>query len=164
MSIKKKITSSKEDFYDQLFVLFYFILVFFFNDQLFKNSTLNHAPSFYLACFPSKYVSYSACMISHSRHTDSLQSHDCSPPGSSVHGIFQARVLEWVVMPSSWGSSRPTNWTSFTLAGRFFTTLLETGFWKLPVLAVIQSPKLLHLLSSPCLCQRDKGDMKRKHF
>ena len=26
---------------------------------------------------------------------------DCSPPGSSVHGIFQARILEWVVIPSS---------------------------------------------------------------
>ena len=25
---------------------------------------------------------------------------DCSPPGSSVHGIFQARVLEWVALPS----------------------------------------------------------------
>ena len=32
---------------------------------------------------------------------------DCSPPGSSVHGILQARILEWVAMPSSRGSSRP---------------------------------------------------------
>ena len=32
---------------------------------------------------------------------------DCSPPGSSVHGILQARMLEWVAMPSSRGSSRP---------------------------------------------------------
>ena len=30
---------------------------------------------------------------------------DCRLPGSSVHGIFQARVLEWVTMPSSKGSS-----------------------------------------------------------
>ena len=30
---------------------------------------------------------------------------DCSPPSSSVHGIFQARILEWVAMPSSKGSS-----------------------------------------------------------
>ena len=30
---------------------------------------------------------------------------DCSPPGSSVHGIFQARVLEWVATSSSRGSS-----------------------------------------------------------
>ena len=32
---------------------------------------------------------------------------NCSLPGSSVHGIFQARILEWVAMPSSRGSSRP---------------------------------------------------------
>ena len=30
-----------------------------------------------------------------------------SPPGSSVHGILQARILEWVAMPSSRGSSLP---------------------------------------------------------
>ena len=32
---------------------------------------------------------------------------DCSPRGSSVHGILQARILEWVAMPSSTGSSPP---------------------------------------------------------
>ena len=31
---------------------------------------------------------------------------DCSPPGSSVHGILQARKLEWILMPSSKGSSQ----------------------------------------------------------
>ena len=36
---------------------------------------------------------------------------DCSPPDSSVHGISQARILEWVVMPSSRGSSPPGDWT-----------------------------------------------------
>ena len=30
---------------------------------------------------------------------------DCSPPGSSVHGVFQARILEWVASPFSRGSS-----------------------------------------------------------
>ena len=30
---------------------------------------------------------------------------DCSPPGSSVHGILQARILEWVAIPFSKGSS-----------------------------------------------------------
>ena len=45
-------------------------------------------------------------------HAKSLQScltlwdlMDCSPPGSSVHGILQARILEWVAIPSSRGSS-----------------------------------------------------------
>ena len=32
---------------------------------------------------------------------------DCSPPGSSLHGILQARILEWVAMPSSRGSCQP---------------------------------------------------------
>ena len=36
---------------------------------------------------------------------------DCSPPGSSVREIHQARILEWVTIPFSWGSSRPWNRT-----------------------------------------------------
>ena len=36
---------------------------------------------------------------------------DYSPPGSSVHGILQARILEWVAMPFARGSSRPRDWT-----------------------------------------------------
>ena len=35
---------------------------------------------------------------------------DCSPPGSSIHGIFQARVLKWVAISFSGGSSRPRDW------------------------------------------------------
>ena len=34
---------------------------------------------------------------------------DCNPPDSSVHGIFQARILEWVAMLSSRGSSQGSN-------------------------------------------------------
>ena len=37
---------------------------------------------------------------------------DCSPPGSSVHGILQARILKWVAMPSSRASSPPSDQTS----------------------------------------------------
>ena len=36
---------------------------------------------------------------------------DCSPPGSSVHGILQTRVLWWVAVPSSRGSSQPRDRT-----------------------------------------------------
>ena len=36
---------------------------------------------------------------------------DCSPPGSSVHGIVQARILEWVAISYSRGSSQPRNQT-----------------------------------------------------
>ena len=47
---------------------------------------------------------------------------DCSLPGSSVHGILQARILESVAMPSSRGSSRPRDQTQVSCtAGGFFT-------------------------------------------
>ena len=39
---------------------------------------------------------------------------DCGPPGSSVHGILQARIMEWVAMPSSRGSSWHRNRTCFS--------------------------------------------------
>ena len=46
----------------------------------------------------------------------------CSPPGSSVHGILQARILEWVAMPFSWESAQSRNWTWIScIASRFFT-------------------------------------------
>ena len=50
---------------------------------------------------------------------------DCTLPGSSAHGIFQARILEWVVISSSRVSSRPRNRTSISciscIVDRFFT-------------------------------------------
>ena len=47
---------------------------------------------------------------------------NCSLPGSSVHGIFQARILEWVAISFSRGSSRPRDWTQVShIAGRHFT-------------------------------------------
>ena len=51
---------------------------------------------------------------------------DCSPPGSSVHGILQVRILEWVAIRFSRGSSWPRDWTciscSSCIAGRLFTS------------------------------------------
>ena len=48
---------------------------------------------------------------------------DGSPPDSSVHGILQARILEWVAMPPFRGPSRLRDWTcGSSLAGEFFTT------------------------------------------
>ena len=50
---------------------------------------------------------------------------DCSPPGSSVHGILPARMFKWVAISSSRGSSRPRDRTRVSciscLAGGFFT-------------------------------------------
>ena len=51
---------------------------------------------------------------------------DCSPPGPSVCGILQARILEWVAVPSSRASSRPRYQTHIScvscITGGFFTT------------------------------------------
>ena len=58
--------------------------------------------------------------------SDSLQSYDCSTPGSSVHGILQARILEWLLgfppgdLPNP--GIEPASLMSPALAGRFFTT------------------------------------------
>jgi len=47
---------------------------------------------------------------------------DCSPPDSSVHGISQGRILEWVAISASRGSSQPKDQTRAScLAGGFFT-------------------------------------------
>ena len=43
---------------------------------------------------------------------------DCSPPGSSVYGISQARILEWVVISFFKGSSQPREWTRLSCIGR----------------------------------------------
>ena len=47
---------------------------------------------------------------------------DCSPPGPPVHGISQARILEWVAISFSRGSSQPRDQTCISfIAGRFFS-------------------------------------------
>ena len=54
--------------------------------------------------------------------SDSLPSLDGSPQDSSVYGILQARILEWVVIPYFRGSSWPRDWTWVSyIAGRLFT-------------------------------------------
>ena len=53
------------------------------------------------------------CVCTQSRLTP-CNPMDCSPPGSSVHGILQARILEWVAIPSSRGSSQPRNRTGIS--------------------------------------------------
>ena len=67
-----------------------------------------------------------ACILSHFSHVLTLWDPvDCSPPGSSIHGILQARILEWVAISSP--GIFPTQGLnpcliSLTLAGGFLTT------------------------------------------
>ena len=68
-------------------------------------------------------------------HAKSLQScptlrdsMDCSPPGSSVHGILQARILEWVAIPFSRGSSWPKDQKQvFCICRRILDRLSHQG-------------------------------------
>ena len=79
---------------------------------------------------------------------------DCSPPGSSVHGILLARILEWVAMPSSRGPSQPKDWTHIScvscIAGRFLT---HWATWEAPSPhAAAAAAAAKSLQSSPTLC------------
>ena len=52
---------------------------------------------------------------------------DCSPPGSSVRGILQERILEWVAVPSSRRSPQPRDRSQVSpVAGRFFTIFVPS--------------------------------------
>ena len=59
-----------------------------------------------------------ACRVSQSCPT-LCNPKDCSPPGSSVHGMSKARILEWVAMPSSRGSSQSRDRTHISCIGRW---------------------------------------------
>ena len=52
---------------------------------------------------------------------------DCSPPGSSIHGVSQARILEWVAIPFSRGSSWPRDWIHVSCTWRWILHYWATG-------------------------------------
>ena len=78
--------------------------------------------SLHTSVFTGTYMEYSritsfsfwnsaVVVVSRSVLSDSCNPTDCSLPGSSVHGVLQARILEWVAVSSSRGSSWPRDWT-----------------------------------------------------
>ena len=71
---------------------------------------------------------------------------ECSLLGSSIHGIFQARILKWVAMPSSRGPLWPRAWTHFPCisctAHRFFTSEPPGNLCKICVLVTQSCPTL----------------------
>ena len=67
-------------------------------------------------------IAWSACMLSHSVMSDSMQPNGLPLPVSSVHGIHQTRILEWVAIPSSRESSQPRDQTQVShITGGFYT-------------------------------------------
>ena len=59
--------------------------------------------------------------VSPSVMSDSSDPMNCTPPASFVYGIFQARILKWIAMPFSRGSSWPRDWIHISWATGFFT-------------------------------------------
>ena len=78
----------------------------------------------------------------------------CDPMDYTVHGILQARILEWVAFPFSRGSSQPRDRTQVShIAGRFFTSWAtrEARYFSffLHSVLVLSLPPLLHQLQDP---------------
>ena len=72
---------------------------------------------------------------------------DCSLPCSSVHGILQARILEWAAISFSRGSSQPRDWTRVShIAGRHFT------LWAWRVFKHKYIFKYTHIYTCICIC------------
>ena len=84
---------------------------------------------------------------------------DCNPPGSSVQGILQARIPEWVAMPSSQASSRPRDRTCLLQYWQILLTTEPLGkllcYLLVPKVQTDQGPYLsLKFSSEPISCQR----------
>ena len=77
---------------------------------------------------------------------------DCNPPGSSVHGILQARILEWAAISFSRESSQPRDWTSLSCIGRQILYCWTTR--EAPELVIIWA---LYLLLPPDICGWPEG-------
>ena len=95
-----------------------------------------------------------ACMLSLQSRLTLCDPVDCNPPGSSVHRVLQARILERVAMPSSRGSSRPRDPEPTSLAscvGRWFFT--TTAMWKaLTVYKEVEYRLSIHYSNKHSLC------------
>ena len=73
---------------------------------------------------------FDTCYQLKSLSRDSLWPMDCSLSGSSVHGIFQARVVDWIAISFSRGSSRPRNRTQVSgTEGKRFTVWATREVW-----------------------------------
>ena len=113
-----------------------------------------------LSCF---FILLKVWTVSRSVTSDSLRPLDYNPPGSSVHGIFYARILEWVAISYFRGSPQPRDQTQDShITGRFFT------IWVITLLIVNKRflrekcfsylcEKVIHLVEDLCLC-RDKKE------
>ena len=99
---------------------------------------MNSMCSFFFFRF-KKYL-LSTCLVAKSCPTLSWP-YEWRPPGSSVHGISQTRILEWVVISFSRGSSQPKDQTQVSrTAGRLFTVWATRDFLTLYACVILTTP------------------------
>ena len=97
-------------------------LLFTLIKRLFRSSSLSAIWVVLLHISCCYYVWSKSESVSCSVVSNSLRSMVCSPSSSSVHGIFEARILEQVAIPFSGGSSWPRDWTLvFCIEDKFFS-------------------------------------------
>ena len=77
---------------------------------------------------------------------------DCSPPGSSVHGVLQARILEWVAISFSRGYSRSRDVTCISCIGR--RILYHRATWEAPLGSMYQYNDVHRKSSDRHICRR----------
>ena len=88
--------------------------------------------NFLLLFFGGEGLSVDVVAVQSLSHVRLCSPMDCVTPGSSVHGILQARILEWVTIPFSRGSSRPMGQTFISFIGRGI--LYHWATWKAQVI------------------------------
>ena len=88
-------------------------------------------------------------MLSCFNHVLTLRPMDCSLPGSSVHGIFQARILKWVAIPFSRESSQTGDWIHISyvscIRGGFF---IISATWEALTLFIVHWKQSLRIFSN----------------
>ena len=99
-----------------------------------------------------KFVSVSVCVWATKSQScsDSCDPMDCSPPGSSVHGIFQARILKWVVISFSRRSSQPRDQTRISYIGWQILSPWATWEPTFRLLTFSATGKAAFCFASPC--------------
>ena len=96
--------------------------------HLFMSSSISFSSILQFSEYKS-IVSLLLLLLSHYVMSNSWYPMDCSPPGSSVHGISQARILEWIAISFSRGFSPGIKPQSLAFIGRLFTTESPGNFF-----------------------------------
>ena len=73
---------------------------------------------------------------------------DCGPSGSSVHGVFLARIVKWVVISYSRGSSQPRDQTHVSCISCIADEFLPLSYQGRPILTVLHNTTLKNILCS----------------